>query len=160
MWILEGLSLSSIWSFAWITCYKNDQGFSILALYFWHLLFSAKSWLSITMLCPVGTLESTGRIMSRHGLISLLARPEDVLVSICIWVSLFYFPVLIFYWSQFNSVVVHNCGPPCYGCFLILIFLAKFLSKAKESCEDFPTTYSRPIASNCSWTDPKIQHEG
>ncbi|KAJ4954127.1 hypothetical protein NE237_030959 [Protea cynaroides] len=40
---------------------------------------SGKSWLSITMLCLVGTSESTGRIMSRHGLTSLLARPEDVL---------------------------------------------------------------------------------
>ncbi|KAI3904388.1 hypothetical protein MKW98_014568 [Papaver atlanticum] len=38
-----------------------------------------KSWLSITMLSLMGTLRSTGRIMSRHGLTSLPARPEDVL---------------------------------------------------------------------------------
>lgn len=51
-----------------------------------HLFLCAlgKSWSSITTLCQMGTLRSTGKTTSKRGLTSLPERPEEELVGISV----------------------------------------------------------------------------
>lgn len=123
--------------------------------------FTGKLWLSITMLCPVGTSRRTGRAMWRPGLTRQPAEQEDVSVNRSPIFREHYkkktrgqqermqkcWPILLV--LRFGWVIVTNIHPTINCQNIKSSSLTSLFSKTKEGCEDFPTAYStgpiRPV---------------